>query len=255
MSTTQSTETETETETRRVDQSDKAQFLKILLAVGFATTLVTANLTATKLAVYDFPIVGETTGSVAAFMIGVSFLFSDLLCELYGKRTARYVVNASIGAVALAFGLVAVAVSLPASGGYELTSQFNAVFGASYPILVGSVLSLLVTQNLDVSIFHAVKSYTGGGQKWARNTVSTATSQLLDTALFTVLAFWALPPLFGGSALPWSVVFTVIFAEYTIKLVVALLDTSAFYVVSGLAERSDGFALTASAAGDGGGEQ
>ncbi len=251
MSDTQSTQKET----RRVEPSEKAQFVKILLAVGFATTLVTANLTASKLAVYDFPIVGETTGSVAAFMIGVSFLFSDLLCELYGKQTARYVVNASIAGVALAFSLVAVAVSLPASSGYELTSQFNAVFGASYPILIGSILSLLVTQNLDVSIFHMVKSYTGRRQKWARNSLSTATSQLLDTALFTVLAFWALPPLFGGSQLPWSVLFSIIFAEYIIKLVVAVVDTSAFYVVSGLAERSDRFGPPAGVAGDGGGER
>lgn len=227
------------------EQPDKAQFPKILLAVGFTTTLVTANLTASKLAVYDLPIVGATTGSVAAFMIGVSFLFSDLLCELYGKQTARRVVNASIAGVALAFALVAVAVSLPASGGYELAPEFDAVFGASYPILVGSILSLLVTQNVDVSVFHAVKCYTGEGQKWARNTVSTATSQLLDTALFTVLAFWALPPLFGGSVLPWPVLFSIIVAESTIKLVVAVVDTSAFYLVSGLAERSDAFALGA----------
>jgi len=235
--------------------AERGEFLKILLAVGFATTLVTANLTATKLAVYDFPIVGETTGSVAAFIIGVSFLFSDLLCELYGKQTARHVVNASIVGVALAFTLVAVAVSLPASSGYELTSEFDAVFGASYPILVGSILSLLVTQNVDVSIFHAVKSYTGKGRKWARNTVSTATSQLLDTVLFTMLAFWALPPLFGGSALPWSVLFSIILAEYTIKLVVAVVDTSAFYAVSGLAERFARFGSPAGVAGDGGGER
>jgi len=235
--------------------SERREFLKLLLAVGFTTTLVTANLTATKLAVYDLPVVGETTGSVAAFMIGVSFLFSDLLCELYGKQTARRVVNASIAGVVLAFGLVAVAVSLPASDGYKLTSEFNAVFGASYPILVGSILSLLVTQNMDVSIFHAVKCYTGAGQKWARNTVSTATSQLLDTALFTVLAFWALPPLFGGSALPWSVLFSIILAEYSIKLAVAVVDTSAFYAVSGLAERSGRFGPPAGVADDGGGER
>jgi len=67
-------------------QSGVAEFGKLFLAVGFAASLVTANLTASKLAVYDFPILGELTGSVAAFMIGVSFLFSDLLSN-YTERT------------------------------------------------------------------------------------------------------------------------------------------------------------------------
>lgn len=218
-----------------------AQFVKIILAVGFASTLVTANLTASKLAVYDFPLVGEVTGSVAAFMIGLSFLFSDLLCELYGKRTARYVVNASIIGVGLSFGLVAAAVAMPAAPSFDLTAEYGAVFGASYPILLASVLSLIVSQNLDVSIFHAVRDRTGHRHKWARNTISTGTSQLLDTSLFTVLAFVALPPLFGQGVLPWTVVGTIIFAEYVIKLAVAVGDTAVFYALSGVLERSERF--------------
>jgi len=216
-----------------------AQFFKISLAVGCASALVAANLTASKLAVYDFPVVGEVTGSVAAFMIGVSFLFSDLLCELYGKRTARYVVNASIIGVGLAFALVAAAVAMPAAESFALASEFGAVFGASFPILLASIISLFISQNLDVSIFHAVRSRTGRGHKWARNTISTGLSQLLDTSLFTVLAFVALPPLFGQSTVPWAIVGTIIFAEYTIKLSVAVVDTVVFYLVTGVAERTD----------------
>lgn len=221
-----------------------AEFGKLFFAVGFAASLVTANLTASKLAVYDFPLVGEVTGSVAAFMIGVSFLFSDLLSELYGKDTARYVVNATIAAVALAWALVAAAVWMPAAESYALTSEFGAIFGASYPILLASILALIVSQNLDVSIFHAVRDRTGRSHKWLRNTLSTGTSQLLDTALFTVLAFVVLPPLFGQGALPFAVVGTIIFAEYTIKLGVAVLDTGVFYAATAAAERLDTTTLT-----------
>lgn len=224
-------------DTKPTSNASVAEFGKLFLAVGFAATLVTANLTASKLAVYDFPIVGELTGSVAAFMIGVSFLFSDLLSELYGKDTARYVVNATIAAVALAWGLVATAVWMPAAASYGLTAEFGAIFGASYPILLASVLSLVVSQNLDVSIFHAVRDRTGYSHKWLRNTLSTGTSQLLDTALFTVLAFVVLPPLFGQGTVPLAVAGSIILAEYLIKLAVAVLDTGVFYAATAAAER------------------
>jgi len=218
-------------------KSGIAEFGKLFLAVGFAASLVTANLTASKLAVYDFPILGELTGSVAAFMIGVSFLFSDLLSELYGKDTARYVVNATIAAVALAWGLVAAAVWMPAAASYDLTAEFSTIFGASYPILLASVLSLVISQNLDVSVFHAIRDRTGQSHKWLRNTLSTGTSQLLDTALFTVLAFVVLPPLFGQGTVPLAVAGSIIAAEYLIKLAVAVLDTGVFYGATAVAER------------------
>jgi hypothetical protein len=93
-----------------------------------------------------------------------------------------------------------------------------------------------VSQNLDVSIFHAIRDRTGHSHKWLRNTVSTGTSQLLDTALFTVLAFVVLPPLFGQGTVPLAVVASIIVAEYLIKLAVAVLDTSVFYVATAAAE-------------------
>lgn len=220
------------------DEFDFAQFGKYLFALLFGASLVTANLTATKLAVYDFPIIGELTGSVAAFMIGVSFLMSDLLSEIYGKRTTRYIVNATIVAVALAWGMVAAAVSLPASPAYGDASAFNTVFSASYPILLASVTSLLLSQNLDVSIFHAVRDITGRKHKWARNIASTGTSQLLDTAVFTWLAFIVFPPMFGQPTIPFAVTLSIITAEYLIKLTVAGLDTGVFYVLSGAADRA-----------------
>lgn len=63
-------------------------------------------------------------------------------------------------------------------------------------------------------------------------------SQLIDTALFTLLAFGVLPPLFGQSALPLGVIGGIIFAEYMIKLVFAAFDTGIFYAVTHAADRA-----------------
>jgi hypothetical protein len=216
---------------------DIVSFGKWLFAAIFVASLVAANLTASKLAVYNFPILGEVTGSVAAFMIGISFLMTDLCSEIYGKQVTRYIVNASIAAVGVSFGLIAVALTIPASEAYQNTAAFQTIFTASYPILIASILSLLVSQNLDVSIFHTIRSKTGYRHKWIRNILSTGISQLLDTALFTLLAFAVIPVLFGQSGLPMEIIFGIITAEYLIKLMFALGDTVVFYLFTGIAER------------------
>ncbi|WP_158228645.1 queuosine precursor transporter [Halorubrum sp. C191] len=204
----------------------------------FVASLVTANITATKLAVYDFPILGEMTGSVGAFMIGVSFLMTDLLSEVYGKKTARRVVNATIIALAATFAMVSFAVWMPAAADYSLASEFAAVLSGSYSIVTASVLSLILSQNIDVSVFHAVRRVTGFRHKWARNMISTGTSQLVDTAVWTWLAFIILPPVFGGTTVPFAVTISIITTEYIIKMVFAAGDTAVFYAASGLAERA-----------------
>jgi hypothetical protein len=214
-------------------------FGKWLFAAVFVASLVTANVTASKLAVFNFPILGEITGSVAAVMIAVSFLMSDLCSEIYGKQVTRYIVNASIAAVAVSFALIAVALTLPASSAYESADAFETVFNASFPILIASILSLIISQNLDVSVFHRIRSYTGGGHKWIRNIGSTSVSQLFDTVLFNYLAFAAFPLLFNQSGIPLTILIGIILTEYLIKLVFAFGDTVVFYLLTGIAEKVD----------------
>jgi len=216
---------------------EMSQFVKWALGLAFAGVLVTANLTASKLVVYDIPLLGTFTGSVAAVAVGINFFFTDLLSEVYGKKTARRVVNGTIFALIVAYALVAFAVWMPPAESYANNSQFATVFNSSYPIIIASIFSILVSQNLDVTIFHTFKRMTDGGHKWFRNLGSTATSQLLDTAFFTWMAFIAFPPLFGGEALPYGIAASIIFAEYIVKLTVAAIDTPFFYAVSGVLEK------------------
>lgn len=213
-----------------------SDYVKYGLMVTFSAVLVTANLTASKLAVYHFPVIGTVVGSVAAISIGVSFFCTDVLSELYGKDEARKTVNLTIIALLVAYVLVWAAVMMEPASSYSLNEEFSTIMLSSQPIFIGSVLTLLVSQNLDVSVFHAIKYRTGGRYKFLRNIGSTATSQLVDTAMFTILAFVFLPPLFGGNALPWGIVGGIIFAEYVVKVIVAIVDTPFFYVVTGALE-------------------
>lgn len=219
--------------------SDKDSFVKWTFGLIFAAVLVTANLTASKLVVYDIPFYGEVVGSVAAVAIGVNFFCTDILSEVYGKKTARRVVNGTILALVVAYGFVYFSIWMPAAPSYGNQEAYSLVLGSSQPIIIASIVSMLVSQNLDVSIFHYFKSATNGSHKWLRNLGSTATSQLLDTAFFTWLAFAAFPPLFGGEALPMSILIGIITAEYLVKLMVAILDTPFFYAVSAILDRRE----------------
>lgn len=207
-------------------------FGKWVLAAVFASAITTANLTATKIGIYPFPLIGDITGSVAAFMIGVGFLATDLTSELYGKQTAQYIVNATIISVGVVYSLVTVALTIPSAPFYD-GGAFIAVFEASTPVLIASIIGLLISQNLDVEIFHRIYDQTGSRHKWLRNIGSTTVSQGVDTVIFNILAFSMLPPLFNTQPVSLAALSGVVAAEYTIKAIVAGADTVLFYLITG----------------------
>lgn len=209
------------------------------LSIVFATSLVVANLVATKLAFFQVPFVGGVAVPAGFAAIGVSFLCTDLLGELHGREAARRTVNATVVALGVAWVLVYAAVWFPAAPFYEQTAAFDAIFGASGTIVTAGILTTLVSQNVDVAIFHRIRERTGSRHRWARNLSSTGVSQLVDTSLFIVLGFVVLPQFMGGTTTPLAVVPTLIAGQYAVKIAVAALDTPVFYVVSGIADAAD----------------
>ena len=210
---------------------------KTTLGIVFAAVLVVANVTAAKLAFFDLPAVGGVAVPAGFVAIGVAFLCSDLICELYGKDYARDVVNSTIGALVVAMLLIQVSIILPTAPFYEHEAAFNLIMGESWIIVAASIITMCVSQNLDVSIFHRIKSVTGDRHKWARNIGSTSISQFVDTALFIGLGFVLFPMFVGGNPQPLEVAASMIVGQYLVKLAVAGLDTPLFYLFSGIAER------------------
>lgn len=204
---------------------------KTTLTVLFGVSLVTANIIAAKLAFFQLPFVGGVAVPAGFVAIGVSFLFTDLLGELHGRETARKVVNATVIGLVLAWALIYVAIVMPVAPFYDAHSAYVTTLGSSATIVLASILTTLVSQNVDVSIFHYVREYTDGNHAWARNLSSTAVSQLVDTTLFIVLGFALLPRVLEGTVTPWIVLPSLIVGQYAVKLVVAALDTPIFYTV------------------------
>lgn len=202
----------------------------VALAGLFVTSIVTAQLLSAKLAVLTLPLVGAVLYPTGTVAYAVTFFASDLVAELYGKRTARHVVNVGFAMNAVLLGIVWLAIAAPNSGAGLPQAQFAAVLGPSTNIVIGSLVAYLVSQHWDVTAFHWVRERTGVRHLWIRNVASTGSSQLLDTVVFTMLAFGVLPVITGtGTALPLAAAASTIVGQYVLKLGIAALDTPLVY--------------------------
>jgi uncharacterized integral membrane protein (TIGR00697 family) len=99
-------------------------------------------------------------------------------------------------------------------------------------------VAYLISQHWDVFVFHRIRDVTGDSKLWLRNIASTGTSQLIDTVVFTLTAFWLLPTVTGiGHALPSAILWGTIIGQYVVKLGIAAVDTPLVYAaVYGLEE-------------------
>lgn len=216
----------------------------VAIAALFVAALVTAQLTAAKVLAFELPFALPVAGAElalpgAALAYALTFLASDCYTELYGKRAAQVLVNVGFLMNFLVLALVWTTIAAPAADP-EFAADFAAVLGAATNIVAGSLVAYLVSQNLDVVVFHAIRDATDGAYLWLRNIVSTATSQLVDTVLFVGIAFYLIPQAIGlGPELPLGVVVSLMVGQYLLKLAIVVLDTPFVYLITGAVRRAE----------------
>ena len=202
----------------------------IALVALFVTALATAQVTASKLLEYSVPLLGTLAMPGGTIAYAFTFFASDCMSELYGERFARRAVNVGFLMNFVLLAIVWVAIQWPAAQGSIDPALFATVLGVSTNIVLASLAAYVVSQNFDVFAFHRIREYTGTEKLWLRNIASTGTSQLLDTVIFTFVAFALAPALLGvGEVLPFSVLLTIMLGQYIAKLAIAVLDTPLVY--------------------------
>lgn len=210
----------------------------VLLTSLFVAALVTAQVISAKLLAVTLPVLGTVTAPGGTLAYAITFFASDCLSELYGKEYARRVVNVAFGMNFVLLALVFATISVPAAQGSVDPDAFATVLGLSGNVVLGSLVAYVLSQNWDVIAFHRIREFTDGDALWLRNVGSTATSQLIDTVVFTLVAFAVAPALFGiGPALPTAVLLSLIGGQYVLKLLIALVDTPLVYAAVALVRR------------------
>lgn len=198
----------------------KKELVFIILAGIFITNAVVAELIGGKLI-----FLGPFVMSVGILPWPVVFLATDLINEYYGKSGVRKLSLITASLIIYAFVVLFFAMQVPAAKGISAVtdSQFNAVFGQSMWIIVGSVIAFLVSQFIDVSIFWLLRDKTGGKMIWLRSTGSTIVSQLIDTFIVAGIGFWLPGKVDAATYLNMAL------TGYTAKLIIAVALTPAIY--------------------------
>jgi uncharacterized integral membrane protein (TIGR00697 family) len=222
---------------------------QVALVGLFVTALITAQLTASKVLGFSLPVsmpvVGDTLALPgAALAYALTFFASDIYAEIYGRRAAQVLVNVAFGLNFVMLVLVWSTIAAPAAASSTVAPDtFAAVLGSSTNIVIASLAAYLVSQNWDVLVFHRLRELTDGDHLWLRNVGSTATSQLLDTAIFVGLGFAVVPALLGtGDPLKPGILAALFVGQYLLKLAIAVLDTPFVYLAVGYLHRREGAA-------------
>lgn len=168
-------------------QFSDPSFKKLLIALAiYLTSLFAANTLGLKI----MPFIFGSHLSVAVFSFPVVFIMTDVVGEVYGKRVAKFFVLAGFISTALFIGYSLLSLAMPWSPDGEWARQgYNQIFGISVRIALASLTAFLIAQYQDVLSFFFFRKQLGARLFWLRSLLSNVWSQLLDTIIFTLIAF------------------------------------------------------------------
>jgi len=204
---------------------------KIYLYLGglFITSLVVSNLIFQKFFYWKpfaFSVFGNQLFelSVGILPYPLTFLITDLISEIYGKKKANQIVVAGIFASFFSMGILWLANSVPTLENSPVDdATFQTVFALSPVAVLASMIAYLGAQFVDIRFYHFWKTKTKGRMLWLRNNFSTFSSQFIDT--FSVISLLCL---FG--VLEWKLFWGLVLSGFIFKVLVAALDTPLLYL-------------------------
>jgi uncharacterized integral membrane protein (TIGR00697 family) len=190
----------------------------ILLSGIFITGIVAANIASTKIMV-----LGRWVMDAGTLVFPITFLMTDIIGEVWGKRTAYNVVWAGFACTAMATVILTLARLAPPAPFWQGQEAFDQVTGAVPRLVIASLITYVISQSHDVWAFHFWREKTKGKHLWLRNNASTIVSQAIDTVLFTTLAF--------AGTVTGHQLLLMMTSVYGFKVIFALLDTPFCYLL------------------------
>lgn len=202
------------------------RFLDLITAF-FVTVLIVSNLTSNKVLV-----LGPFTFDGGTILFPLAYIFGDVLTEVYGYKASRRVIWTGFACLAVIVLTFAVVVALPPAADWVLSGfntteasqiAFAAVLGQTPRIVLGSLVAYWAGEFTNSYILAKLKVRTQGKQLWARTISSTLVGQLVDTAVFLLVAFWG--------AFPNELLWTIFISNYIFKVGIEVLFTPVTYQV------------------------
>ena len=205
----------------------KSEVFTIFLILGsmFIAALVASNLIFQKFFYWNPFGLFQFELSVGILPYPITFLITDIISEIYGRKRANQVVIAGIFASFFSMTIILIANYVPAIDNSPINDEiFSKVFGLSPIAVLASMLAYLFAQFIDIKIYHFWKQKTKGKHLWLRNNFSTFSSQFIDTiTVITLLCLF--------EVLPWNLFSKLLISGFLFKILIAILDTPILYFI------------------------
>jgi uncharacterized integral membrane protein (TIGR00697 family) len=201
---------------------------------AFVTVLVCSNLIGpAKIASVTLPVVGTFTFGAGVLFFPISYVFGDILTEVYGYARARRVIWAGFAGLGFASFMAAVVVALPPASFWPHQAAYEVAFGTTWRIAGASMIAYFCGEFVNSFVLAKMKIWTSGKWLWTRTIGSTIVGEAVDSLLFYPLAFW------GAGIIPNDKLPVVMLAQFVTKVGVEVVFTPVTYKIVAFLKRAE----------------
>lgn len=202
--------------------------------VAFVTVLVCSNLIGpAKIAQIDAPLIGTLTFGAGVLFFPISYVFGDILTEVYGYARSRRVIWTGFAALAFASAMAAVVVALPPAPFWHNQQAYEIAFGSAWRVSIASLIAFCCGEFVNSFVLAKMKLWMAGRLLWMRTIGSTIFGEGVDSLLFYPLAFW------GTGIIPDEQLPAVMLAQFVAKVGVEVAFTPLTYRIVAWLKRAE----------------
>lgn len=195
-----------------------------LITALFVAVLLISNVASSKILK-----LGPFTFDGGTLLFPISYIFGDILTEVYGYRRSRRVIWTGFACAGLMAGVLALVGVLPPAEGWAYQDAYEAILGTTPRIVLGSLIAYFAGEFSNSYTLAKMKILTQGRWLWTRTIGSTLVGEAVDTVLFVTIAF--------AGTLPWSLFWSIIISNYIFKVGLEVAMTPVTYQVTGFLKR------------------
>ncbi|MFZ3321850.1 MAG: queuosine precursor transporter [Usitatibacter sp.] len=201
---------------------------------AFVTILICSNLIGpAKIAQLDLPVIGTITFGAGVLFFPISYVFGDVLTEVYGYARSRRVIWAGFAGLAFASVMSYVVVALPPAPFWHNQDAYEIAFGLTWRIALASMIAYFCGEFVNSFVLAKMKIMTSGRWLWTRTIGSTLFGEGVDSIIFYPLAFY------GTGIIPNEKLPTVMLAQFIAKVTVEVVFTPVTYWIVGNLKRTE----------------
>lgn len=201
---------------------------------AFVTILICSNLIGpAKIAQLDLPLLGVVTFGAGVLFFPISYVFGDILTEVYGYARARRVIWAGFAGLGFASLMTTIVVALPPAPFWSHQGAYEIAFGNTPRIVAASMLAYFCGEFVNSYVLARMKVATQGRWLWTRTIGSTIAGEAVDSALFYPLAFY------GAGIIPDDKLPLVMAAQFVTKVGVEIVFTPVTYKIVNFLKRAE----------------